>query len=150
VKQLALKKRVRSITRDLSDSIFRDVDVTDYINEGIDRVIQVLPMLAGMEHLTGDNDEPALLPKQYHHVLSVYSASRCYFQDERHYQASTLMNEFEVKMDELKTKIENGEITITDSNGDEVSLTYKVDYVTDNYFYDALDTSDNDDGVEGV
>ena len=37
--------RVRSLTRDLSNSIFREVDVVDYINEAIDRVMQIIPQM---------------------------------------------------------------------------------------------------------
>ena len=51
-------------------------------------------------------------------------------QDERHYQSTVLMNEFETKLDELKQAIENGDIVITDpKTGEEFVSTNEVDYV---------------------
>lgn len=131
---LDLIKRVRSMTRDLSNSIFREVDVIDYINESIDRFRQYIPELSGMPYLKNKSEHPKLLPSQYHHLLAVYSASRCFGQDERHYQSTTLMNEFETKLDELKSAIESGQITIVDEDGNAIESTYEPDYVVDNYF----------------
>lgn len=140
-----LIRRVRSLTRDFSNSIFREVDVVDYINEGVNRCKQILPELAGMKELTSNDVSPILLPSEYHSLLSVYSASRCFGQDERHYQASTFMNEFELKMDELKSKVEDGTVVITDANGETVTSTLENDYVVDVYF-DKTKTTDLDEG----
>jgi hypothetical protein len=129
-----LIRRVRSLTRDFSNSIFREVDIVDYINEAVNRCKQIIPELQGMKELTSNDVSPILLPNEYHSLLAVYSASRCFGQDERHYQSSNFMNEFEVKMDELKSKIEDGTIVIVDSNGDTVSSTLENDYVVDVYF----------------
>ena len=65
-----LIKRVRSYTRDFTGSIFRNADVIDYINEGIDRCKSV-PALRKMTQLVGGNQYPILLPQQYHLVKSV-------------------------------------------------------------------------------
>lgn len=120
--------RVRSNTRDFSNSIFRETDIVDFINEGIDR-FKIIPELKSMEYLLTTLQEPALLPPEYHYLLAVYSTARCFGQDERHYQASTFMNEFEVKLEELKTGIDNGTIVITDENGDAVTSEIEIDYV---------------------
>ena len=132
---LDLQLRVRALTRDLSSAIFRKVDVGSFINEGIDRIQQVLDVFDGMEYLTNDKDEPKLLPKKYHHLLAVYCSSRLFHQDEQHYQAGTLMNEFESKLDDLRMKIENGEIIITDPKTGEPILPSEsaVDYVYNVY-----------------
>jgi hypothetical protein len=147
-----LQLRVRSLTRDLTSSIFRAIDVQDYLNEGIDRCTQVIPQLEGMPYLSAPSDEPILLPAPYHNLLAVYSASRCFFQDERHYQATTLMNEFESKLDELKGKIDSGEIVIKNADGTDVVVdtTNQIDYVEDNYFQKRYSDVDIDLGVEGV
>ena len=126
--------RVRSRPRDLSNSIFREVDVVDYINEAIDRVMQIIPQMQKMQHLRANEQVPKLLPRRYHHLLAVYSASRCFSQDERHYQATNLMNEFELKMDELKVAIENGDVIIVDDDGKPVVLDNIADHVHDVYF----------------
>lgn len=122
-------QKVRALTRDFSNSIFREQDIIDFINEGIDRCKQIIPELRTMTHLLTSQQEIKLLPPQYHHLLAVYSTSRCFGQDERHYQASTHMNEFEVKMDELKTAIANGEIIIVDDSGNAIEVDVDVDYV---------------------
>lgn len=129
-----LKTRVRSLTRDLSNSIFRDIDLVMYMNESIDRIRQVVPELRGMKHLKENEDELLLLPDMYHHLLAVYCASRCFGQDERHYQATTLMNEFEFKVAEMKSAIENGECVIEDADGNIVENPHLDTYVVDNYF----------------
>jgi len=144
-----LMARVRAYTRDFSNSIFREVDVIDFINEGIDRIKEVVPELANMKHLNENTDSPLYLPNQYHILLAIYSAARCFGQDERHYQATTFMNEFETKLEELRTKIENGDITIVDENGKEIVADLKTDYVRNVYFNDRT-LIDVDDGVEGV
>lgn len=122
-------QKVRALTRDFSNSIFREQDIIDFINEGIDRCKQIIPELRTMTYLLTSQQETKLLPPQYHHLLAVYSTSRCFGQDERHYQASTHMNEFEVKMDELKTAIANGEIIIIDDSGNAIEVDVDVDYV---------------------
>lgn len=126
--------RVRAFTRDFSNSIFREVDIIDFINEGIDRFKEVVPELSDMNHLTENAHFPLYLPKQYHVLLAIYSAARCFGQDERHYQATTFMNEFETKLEELRNKIENGDIVIIDDQGETISAFATTDYVRDVYF----------------
>lgn len=148
--RLDLVKRVRSLTRDFSNAIFRESDIVDYINEGINRIRQVIPELSGLEELTDNTQSPDLLPSQYHHLLALYSASRCFTQDERHYQASNFMNEFETKLDEMKVGIEEGRIKIIDPKTNQpIKSAYETDYVTDNYFK-TKSLTDFDKGVEGV
>lgn len=141
--------RVRSLTRDFSNSIFRELDIIDFINEGIDRMRQAIPELQGMEYLLTTTQTPTLLPEQYHHLLSVYATARCFGQDERHYQASTHMNEFEVKLEELRTAIENGLITIVDGDGNSVTSDLPIDYVDMKPYWNER-SIDIDNGVEGV
>ena len=152
-----LISRVRSLTRDFTGSIFREQDVRDFINEGIHRVRQIVPELDNMYELLNNQEDVPLMPKQYHHLLSVYATSRCFGQDERHYQATTMMNEFEVKMEEMKSKIEAGEIVIVDpETGEPIANNIDTEYViTNNYFHPiktngAYSFPDVDPGVEGV
>ncbi len=148
-----LMLRVRSLTRDLSNAIFREIDIVDYINEGINRMKQVVPELKGMVPLLSNSETPILLPDAYHHLIALYSASRCFGQDERHYQATNFMNEFETKMDELKASIENGQVMIVDpvTNLPVDVGTLGIDFVkTDNYYESKNGLVDEDEGVEGV
>ena len=133
--RLYLIARVRSLTRDFSNSIFREADIVAFLNEGVERFKQAIPQFRNEVTLDNNNAEPLLIPSYYHHILSVYASSRCFSQDERHYQATTLMNEFEVKLEELKSKIESGEIVIKDpETGEDITTTNTTDYVYDNYF----------------
>ena len=133
--RLYLIARVRSLTRDFSNSIFREADIVAFLNEGVERFKQAIPQFRNEVVLDNNNAEPLLIPSYYHHILSVYASARCFSQDERHYQATTLMNEFEVKLEELKSKIESGEIVIKDpETGEDITTTNTTDYVYDNYF----------------
>ena len=124
-----LLNRVRQNTRDLTGTIFRAQDVNDYINEAINRVKQVIPELHVMPLLFSDADTVRILPEQYHHLLAVYATSRAFGQDERHYQSTTYMNEFEVKLDELKQKIESGQIVLVGVDGNPIVSDNVNDYV---------------------
>lgn len=146
----ALVRRVRSYTRDFSNTLFKELDITDFIDEGIDRFASYIPELRGMIYLDVNESVPILLPTPYHYLLSVFSSARCFAQDERHHQAATLMNEFETKLDELKSLIDSGEITITNPDGSIVPSPIVEDSVTNVYFEPLADDSDVDEGVEGV
>lgn len=148
--RLEIVARVRALTRDFSNAIFRGPDIEAFINEAIERVGQVVPELEGMLPLNAASDSPILLPSRYHQLIAVYAAARCFGQDERHYQNTQFMNEFEVKLDELKGKIQNGEVIIKDATGAVVVADVAFDYVEDNYFTKRLNIVDLDDGVEGV
>lgn len=149
--RLQLIQRVRSITRDLSNAIFREVDIVDYINEGIDRMRMVVPEFETLSYLELNTEEPTMIPSHYHHLLAIYSASRCFGQDERHYQASTYMNEFETKLDQLNADIESGRIIIKDpETGVPIVKINSTDYVVDNYFAKRNGLIDYDRGVEGI
>lgn len=128
--------RVRAYTRDTTGSLFTQDDIHAFCNEGLNRMKQIIPELIGMRSLQLNTDEINILPEQYKHLVAVYSASRCFSQDEQQYQASTYMNEFEAKMDELKRLIANGDIVLRDENGNEIPLVGSAtnDFVRDIYF----------------
>lgn len=148
--RLKLILRVRSLTRDFSNLIFREADIIDFLDEGIDRFKQVIPELSGLTYLTATTSEPSLIPVSYQHLLAVYASARCFSQDERHYQATTLMNEFEIKLEELQGKIQSGEITIVDGTGTAVVVDIETDYVDlDPYWNESSSTLvDLDEGVD--
>lgn len=120
---------VRSNARDFTNSIFRESDIILYINEGIDRVKQVIKECKPMVHLTAPTQTPIILPEEYHSLLALFSTSRCFSQDESAYRAVSFMNEFESKLDELKQGIQSGDIELTDANGDVVESVYIPEYV---------------------
>ena len=132
--RVELIRRVRSLTRDITNSVFREQDIIDFLNEGIDRFVQSMIEFESMEYLNSQSAIPYLIPRQYQHLLSVYATARCFGQDEQLNQATTFMNEFEFKLGELKEKIESGLITIVDLEGNPVEDKYIEDAVTDVYF----------------
>lgn len=124
----------RQLLRDTNRTIFQESEINRAINEGINRCRQIRE-LSLMKKLESNNEEPLFLPEQYHELLSLFAASRCFFVDEQFQQATILMNEFESKLFDLKSDIENGDIIITDTDGNELELgETSIDYVLDEYF----------------
>lgn len=147
MQRVKLILRVRALTRDFSNSIFREPDIIDFLNEGIDRFKQIIPQFQSVPYLLTSSDEPTLIPEAYQHLLAVYAAARCFGQDERHYQATTLMNEFEIKLEEMKGLIESGQIVIIDpTTGDEITVDIPTDYVDLKPYY-GTQHIDRDEGV---
>lgn len=103
--------RVRQYTRDTTGSLFTQDDIVSFINEGIDRTRR-FTYFRGMEHLSTLTDEPILLPDEYHHLLAIYAASRCFTQDEQLQLAEQFMNEYEYKTQEVELLINEGELVI--------------------------------------
>ena len=103
--------RVRQYTRDTTGSLFTQDDIVSFINEGIDRTRRLIHF-RGMEHLSTLTDEPILLPDEYHHLLAIYAASRCFTQDEQLQLAEQFMNEYEYKTQEVELLINEGELVI--------------------------------------
>lgn len=128
--------RARQMLRDTNKTIFEEVNVNNFINEAIDR-IRSIKALEKMEYLVSPDQSPTYLPEQYHHLLSVYCASRCFFQDEQMQQSVSLMNEFESKVFELKSGIESGDIDIKDPDDNLVDSSewHKLDHIKDVYFH---------------
>ena len=134
--RLELVKRTRKNLSDEQNTLFTHDDIVSYINEAIERVIQVIPELAPMEILHTDGDAPEYFPKPYHHLLSVYATARCSSKDQRHYEAGTLMNEFETKLQALQLKISNGDIELVDDFGLPLDEDVKNrEYVVNKYFH---------------
>lgn len=133
--RLELTQRARSLVRDLGNSFFREDDVINYLNEGIERVGQRIPALRNMSLLQIATQEVDYMPKHWQHLLAVYCASRLCTHDERFYQAGTFMNEFETKIDELLADINNGDEVITDPDGNVVEIKPADAYVRNNYFF---------------
>ena len=103
--------RVRQYTRDTTGSLFTQDDVIAFINEGVDRTRRY-KHFKNMEHLSSLSDEPKYLPNEYHHLLAIYAASRCFTQDEQLQLAEQFMNEYEYKTQEVELLINEGELVI--------------------------------------
>lgn len=125
--------RVRSYTRDTTGTLFTASDVKDFINEAIDKLRQIKE-LENIKHLSNDSDVIVLLPSQYHYMTAVYSASRCFSQDEQHYQAQTYMDEFMGLFSLVELGIKEGTISIYDENGQIIKDTHEPDSVKNVYF----------------
>lgn len=138
--RLELMQRVRSLVRDLGNSFFREDDVINYLNEGIERVAQRIPSLQNMSLLKNHLQVVDYMPRQWQHILALYCASRLCTHDERHYQAGTFMNEFETKLDELAGDILSGEQKVFAPDGTEVTILPSDTYVRNNYFLTSNDT----------
>jgi hypothetical protein len=131
-----IKARIRTHTNDTTGSIFSEDDIISYINEGIDR-IKSKPYFVNMVYLVTDSDVPTYLPSQYHYLIPLYATSRLFSQDERHYQGTSFMNDFEYKLDELVQAVEAGDIILTDPvTGEPINLDEysEATYVEDIYF----------------
>ena len=133
MKLVNLVARVRSYTRDTTGTLFTTSDVKDFINEGIDRLRQ-FKQLEGMKNLTNDLDEPNLLPSQYHYMIAIYSAFRCFAQDEQYTPAQSYADEFETLFKIIELGIQDGTIVIIDDDNNEVKNDVDFDSVTDVYF----------------
>lgn len=125
--------RVHNYTNDTTGTLFPSSIVKGFVNEAIDKLKQIKE-LEGMSYLVSDSDVPKLIPSYYHYILSVYGASRCFSQDEQHYQAQTYMDEFLNAFGLLELGIKEGNIIITDELGNLVTGVNDFDYVTDVYF----------------
>ena len=132
----ALVERTQAHLRDFQLTAFREIDVVRYMNEGIERVMQIIPQFDDMEPLEQDEQHPICLPKAYHHLLAVYSSARLFAQDDRFYQASTLMNEFETKLGQLLSDLLSGEVTAYDKDGEPIDFSANPDNVVNEYFLD--------------
>ena len=106
-----LINRVRQYTRDITGSLFTQEDIIAFINEGIDRTKRY-KYFKGMVYLENLSDVPILLPSEYHHLLAIYGASRCFTQYAQHAIAQQFMNEYEFKTQEVELLIEDGDLEI--------------------------------------
>lgn len=130
---IELMNKVRRYTRDTTGSLFASEDIQDFLNEGIDR-IRAIPELRNMVKLQTNTDEVNLLPDEYQYFIALYGASRCFTQDEQHYQAEQFMSEFESKLFSLEKDIGSGKIEIKDPNGNTIVDTSRFDAVENVYF----------------
>ena len=128
-----LVARVRSYTRDTTGTLFELSDIENFINEGIDKLRQI-KALETMATLTSDEPSVDLLPPQYHYCLAVYSASRCFSQDEQHYLAQVFAEEFNGLYDLIELGIKEGTIVIVDASGNVLNDNISLDGVTNVYF----------------
>lgn len=146
-----IRERVRININDKAGSVFTNDDILLYINEGVDRV-KSHSALKSIEHMLEQDSTPTPLPSEYHYLLAVYATARCFAQDERYYQATSFMNEFEHKFNELSDKINSGEVIISDSDGNRIDAEYVEDFVINKYFSRKGSSKgyDLDDGVSGL
>lgn len=138
--------RIRMHTNDSAGSIFTEDDIIIYINEAIDR-IRSNAYFKDMSYLTLDTDVPEYLPVQYHYIIPLYATSRLFAQDERYYQGTSFMNDFEYKFEELSQAVESGDVEILDpTSGEAIDLddVSEATYVSDIYFYDTSVDDDDD------
>lgn len=127
---------VRSHTRDFNETIFRREDIVRFSNQALDRFIEVIPKFDNIPYLVNNEDEVAIIPRQYQYLIAIFATARLFAQDERHYEAATFMNEFESKLAEFQTKLEAGEIKIIDpTTGEEIDTNLDVDFVKNDYYY---------------
>ena len=128
-----LINRTRTYTRDFTGSIYREVDILIFMEEAFNR-FAIIPEFSTLVYSPIKTTSVPLIPYQYQYLLPIYASSRCLFQDEQDYRAGTLMNEFETKLEELKSSIESGDIIIKDELGVPVETTVPNGYVVDEYF----------------
>lgn len=129
-----LREMTHIFARDTNNYVFTDTYIDMFLNQAIDRLRQY-KIFEGMSYLEYSDDEVTLLPSQYHYMLALFAASRCFDIDERFYEGVEKRNEFESLLDDLIADIQAGNIVITDSEGNNVKDdTNYIEYVTDVYF----------------
>ena len=136
-----LINRTRVYTRDFTGSIYRETDIIVFLDEAFNR-FSIIPELGNAVCPVSKVVEIELVPKTFQYLLSIYASSRCLLQDEQDYRAGTLMNEFEAKLEELKSLIECGDIIIKDALGN-VTVVPPANFVVDEYF-DKISYDDDD------
>lgn len=143
----------RMYTRDNNSYVFSDTMIKIFINQAIDR-IKHYKVFLNMPYLADSTDEPKYLPPQYHYMLAIFAASRCFDHDERHYEGVEKRNEFEQLFADMIAEIQSGNLDIVDGDGNlvEDGTTY-IEYVQDEYFdfndrEEILDDSDVTNGDE--
>lgn len=134
--------RVRIYTRDFTGSIYRESDIDVFTQEAFDR-FNIIPELVGIQYPSAKTDLITLIPNQYQYLLALYASSRCLFQDEQDYRAGTLMNEFELKLEEFKSLVDGGTIVIKDADGNPIITDNFMDSVTDVYFDKTISDDEN-------
>ena len=128
-----LINRTRVYTRDFTGSIFREADIDIFLREAFNRV-KIIPELKSLIYPATKLVEISVMPATHQYIFSLYASSRCFFQDEQDYRAGTLMNEFEVKLEELTSLIQSGQILVTGTDGLSVEVSSFNDSVVDEYF----------------
>lgn len=144
---LDLVSKTRKYVRDLDGNIFQREDIIEFLNEGVDR-FSTIPELKDITYLVNDEDVVNYLPTNQHYLLAVFASARCFEIDERFFQGTQKMNEFESKLEDLEIAIKGGEVSIVDEAGDVIQGDILIDYVSD--VYHKKNYVDLDDGVEGV
>ena len=143
---LKLREMTHIFARDTNNYVFTDTYIDMFLNQAIDRLRQY-KVFEGMSYLEYSDDEVTLLPSQYHYMLALFAASRCFDIDERFYEGVEKRNEFESLLDDLIADVQAGNIVITDSEGNNVKDgTNYIEYVTDAYFDVKHEEVGDDDG----
>jgi hypothetical protein len=131
-----LRDRTRLYVRDSREKRFSDKELNSYINEGVDR-LRAYYKLVDMPYVI-EEMQVQYLPEQYHYILALYASSRCFGVDNDFYQEQEKRNEFESMFTELQSKVDNGEVYITDYEHD-------AEHVIDEYF--GITSTDEDNIV---
>lgn len=137
-----LREMTHIYARDTNSYVFPEDYIDMFINQAIDRLRQY-PAFRSMNYLSASSDEVDVLPSQYHYMLALFAASRCFDIDERFYEGVEKRNEFEDLLDSLLAEIQSGNLDLMNSEDEliEDDANY-TEYVTDIYF----DNGGEDDG----
>ena len=125
----------RVYARDNNSFMFTDANITMFLNQAIDRLMQY-PIFKNMPYLSIEEPNVYFLPKQYHYILALFASARCFDTDERFYEGTEKRNEFEQFLDNMIAEIESGNLIIYGIDGItaiENTANY-MDYVTDTYY----------------
>lgn len=108
---------VRDNARDFSGTIFNTGTIRRYVNESIDRIMQVVPEYQYLAYLESGEDEIEFIPRKYIQLLTLYATARCFTQDGDLAQGVTYMNEFEIKLEEFRHALDCGDVVLRDCEG---------------------------------
>jgi hypothetical protein len=138
-----LVSRTQAYARSKSSGTFSSTIIGEFLTEAIDQ-LRAYSTFKNMPYIVLGGAGLSYLPTEYHYILSLYAASRCFDMDERFFEGTQKRNEFESKLQELIARVNMGDILLYDENGILVTdKTNVIDYIVDEYF-GSISTADTE------
>ena len=108
----------RRLLKDSTENVWTNSDITYFINQAIDIIKNTIPeYFTSLQRVTSGN---IIIDEAYELLIVLYSASKCFEQDEQDYKSSKLLNEFESRRIEMIDTIKESDAykTILDADSD--------------------------------
>lgn len=126
--------------KDVTQNIWTDDDIKQFINDAITLIRQAVPLYFTTLHTVPHTDSLGTvtydinIDEDYEMLIPLFAASRCFEQDEQHYRATQKMNEFETRLVVMVTNIMESDAYEEILKAREALGLTNTDYVRDVYF----------------